>query len=150
MSLPAGWLFMTGVLSIKNIVDLRRLQYIITRKQHFSFLAAKSLLNIATGLTVHIFSVVSARSVLVKNNDTISTYQLWGQILPIYPHHLCDTALSPAILARNLHLKPNSWTYSFVKGAQAWDIRDWVIHTERSYLDRWPVTWGLNQKIQFV
>jgi hypothetical protein len=32
-------------------------------------------------------------------------------------------------------------TKGFIKGAQAWDIRNRVIHTERSYVYRWLEDW---------
>jgi hypothetical protein len=42
------WHFLWHVLSLKNIFYLP--DYVITRKQHYNFLAAKSFLEIATGL----------------------------------------------------------------------------------------------------
>ncbi len=40
--------------------------------------------------------------------------------------------------------------YSLFKGAQAWDIRDWVIHTERSHLDRWHEDWTKKKHLRKV
>jgi len=66
------------------------------------------------------------QDVSCSKNKWLQNEAIWRRLLVLFNSFIAGS-----------HSEFQGVDFENVKGAQAWDIRDRVIHTERSHLDRW-------------